>query len=100
MITSLIYYISQAGDTEDAKGFFSQLAHQAPRYQESMMTIAQKLAQIGRQEGLREGLEKGRNEGRQEGIYMVARHLLHSGADRALVKASTQMSDEELDRLV
>ncbi|HEY0208615.1 Rpn family recombination-promoting nuclease/putative transposase [Acerihabitans sp.] len=96
---SLVYYISQAGDTDDVKGFFNQLARQAPRYQESIMTIAQKLEQIGRQEGMQEGMQEGLQKGRREGIYMVARHLLGSGVDRALVKASTQLTDEELDQL-
>ncbi|WP_413737885.1 Rpn family recombination-promoting nuclease/putative transposase [Sodalis sp. RH21] len=87
----IMYYIAKAGDTNDVKRFMSKLSQRKSSYQEEMMSIAQKLEELG--------LQKGLQKGRQEGIYHVARQLLIEGVDRLLVKKYTGLSDEELNRL-
>lgn len=59
------------------------------------MTIAEQL----RQEGEQRGILKGRQEGRQETTTELARKFLANGVDRSIVKLSTGLSDQELDKL-
>ena len=58
-LVSLINYLVQAGETDDAEAFVRNLAQRVPQHEDELMTIAQQLEQ--------KGLEKGRQEGRQEG---------------------------------
>ncbi|WP_420875360.1 Rpn family recombination-promoting nuclease/putative transposase [Photorhabdus aegyptia] len=66
-----------------------RLAEQSPRYEEVLMTIAQRLEHKARQEG--------RQEGRQEATLKIAHALLNSGVDRETVMKTTGLSQSELE---
>ncbi|WP_376744763.1 Rpn family recombination-promoting nuclease/putative transposase [Photorhabdus noenieputensis] len=66
-----------------------RLAEQSPRYEEVLMTIAQRLEHKARQEG--------RQEGRQEATLKIAHALLNSGIDRETVMKITGLSQSELE---
>ncbi|WP_413676688.1 hypothetical protein [Pantoea dispersa] len=66
-LVSLINYLVQAGETDDAEDFITNLAQRVPQHEDELMTIAQQLEQKGR--------EKGRMDGKME----VARNLLAKG---------------------
>ncbi|PAV08366.1 ISNCY family transposase [Arsenophonus sp. ENCA] len=116
---SLLYYIAQAGNTIDGEGFIRILVEKAPTYREDFMTIAEQLKekgkqegyqlgqqdgeqkgyQLGRQDGVNEGLQQGLEKGRQETTRQLARQLFANGVDRQIIKTSTGLTDDELDKL-
>lgn len=48
---SLLYYITQEGESKNFKEFYSTLAEALPNYREDIMTLAQQLKQAGLEEG-------------------------------------------------
>ncbi|MCC8421130.1 MULTISPECIES: Rpn family recombination-promoting nuclease/putative transposase, partial [Photorhabdus] len=88
---SVLNYLLQAGDTADPEGFIRRLAEQSPRYEEVLMTIAQRLEHKARQEG--------RQEGCQEATLKIAHALLNSGIDRETVMKTTGLSQNELEQI-
>lgn len=108
---SLLYYIAKAGNTIDGERFIRTLAEKAPTYREDFMTIAEQLEakgekrgeargyQLGRQDGVNEGLQQGLEKGRQEATRQLAKQLFANGVDRQIIKISTDLTDDELDKL-
>lgn len=110
-LVSLINYLIQAGETDDAEAFVRQLAQRVPQHGDTLMTIAQQLEQ----KGIEKGLERGRVEGRQEGIQLgeqrgiekgervaslkIARTMLANGLDRSTVMKMTGLSEDDLSQL-
>ncbi|MHC2598976.1 putative transposase/invertase (TIGR01784 family) [Kluyvera sp. 1366] len=90
-LVSLINYLVQAGETDDAEAFVRNLAQRVPQHEDELMTIAQQLEQ--------KGLEKGRMEGRQEGKMEVARNLLAKGIPLESVRELTGLSDDDLAKI-
>jgi len=104
---SLLYYISQEGESKDFKGFYSSLSEALPNLREDIMTLAQQLKQEGhqeghqegRQEGCQEGLRQGLLQGREEERCEMAKKLLAEGATLDLIKRVTKLSDIALAQL-
>ncbi|BAN98028.1 hypothetical protein E05_32620 [Plautia stali symbiont] len=100
-------FIAQAGNTIDGEGFIRALAEKAPTYREDFMTIAEQLEargeargiQLGKQEGYQLGRQDGVNEGEKNASRKIAQQLLANGAERNLIKISTGLSEDELDKL-
>lgn len=86
-LVSLINYLVQAGETDDAEAFVRNLAQRVPQHEDELMTIAQQLEQ--------KGIEKGRQEGKME----VARNLLQKGIPLESVRELTGLSDEVLAKI-
>jgi predicted transposase/invertase (TIGR01784 family) len=86
-LVSLINYLIQAGETDDAEAFVRNLAQKVPQHEEALMTIAQQLEQ--------KGIEKGRQEGKLE----IADKLLKNGMELKSVKEITGLTDEELAKI-
>ncbi|MDB6371572.1 Rpn family recombination-promoting nuclease/putative transposase [Photorhabdus bodei] len=84
-LKSVLNYLLQVGDTADPEGFIRRLAEQSLRYEEVLMTIAQRLE------------HKARQEGRQEATLKIAHALLNSGIDRETVMKTTGLSQSELE---
>jgi predicted transposase/invertase (TIGR01784 family) len=78
-----------------------ELAHQVPKHEGTLMTIAEQLILQGEQKGLlqgrQEGEQKGRQEGRQEALKEMARNLLLSGIDKDAIMKATGFSSRELE---
>ncbi|MBP2199032.1 hypothetical protein HA50_22700 [Pantoea cypripedii] len=102
-LISLINYLVQAGETDDAETFIRNLAQRVPQHEDELMTIAQQLEQKGiekgRQEGMQMGEEKGRLEGKLEGKLEVASKLIKTGMSLQSVKEITGLSDEDLAQI-
>ena len=88
---SLLYYISQEGESKDFKEFYSSLSEALPNLKEDIMTLAQQL----KQEGLQQGLQQGRHEGE----LSLAKKLLNRGIDLDLIKSAGGFSEQELIEL-
>lgn len=102
-LVSLINYLIQAGETDDAEAFVRNLAQKVPQHEDALMTIAQQLEQKGIEKGFQIGEEKGRQEGIQlgeeKGKLDVAVRLLKSGMSLQSVKEMTGLSDEVLAKI-
>jgi predicted transposase/invertase (TIGR01784 family) len=96
---SLLYYISQEGESKNFKAFYTTLANALPTYREDIMTLAQQLKHEGLQQGWKEGREEGRVEGRAEGRFEVAKNLLAAGLSCELIRKVTQLPDLDLAEL-
>jgi predicted transposase/invertase (TIGR01784 family) len=101
----LFHYMLQYGNTaaNDSVMFLRRLARRLPQYEETLMSIAQKLKQEGRQEGRHEGRQEGRLEGLQEGsrreALRIAGSMLQNGLDKETVQKITGLSADELKPL-
>ncbi|NHB88998.1 Rpn family recombination-promoting nuclease/putative transposase [Photorhabdus tasmaniensis] len=98
-LKSVLNYLLQAGDTADPEGFIRRLAEQSPKYEEVLMTIAQKLEQKGRQEGRQEGLQEGLEKGEKQGILKTACAMMDIGIDREMIMKATGLSQSELEQI-
>jgi predicted transposase/invertase (TIGR01784 family) len=84
---SLLYYVSQEGESKNFEQFYLSLAEALPNYREDIMTLAQQLEQ----KGLQQGHEKARHE--------MAKNLLAEGFSLDLVKKVTRLPDLALSEL-
>lgn len=106
-LISVINYMLQAGESLDPAALINTLASRVPQHEETLMTIAEKLRLEGEQRGIQKGLQlgeqKGRQEGRQEGereaALKIARTMLASGLDRAMVMQMTGLTESELAQI-
>lgn len=101
---SLLYYISQEGESKNFEQFYSSLAEALPNYREDIMTLAQQLEQKGLKKGLEQGRKEGREEGREEGRHEeaieIAKKLLDEGRSPGAVQKLTGLSEKEIMNLV
>lgn len=100
---SLLYYISQEGDSKNFEQFYSILAEALPNYREDIMTLAQRLEQKGLEQGLEQGLKKGLEEGEHRkniAITAIAKKLLDEGRSPGAVQKLTGLSQREIMALV
>ncbi|MEQ4545167.1 MAG: Rpn family recombination-promoting nuclease/putative transposase [Pantoea agglomerans] len=102
-VISLVNYIVQAGEVSDAKTFVQKLAQRVPQHENTLMTIAQQLEQIGLEKGIAQGRIEGKEIGLQQGMQSmqlrIARTMLMSGMDRYTVMQMTGLTEEELAQL-
>ncbi|MBF7997459.1 Rpn family recombination-promoting nuclease/putative transposase [Rahnella laticis] len=114
-LISVINYMLQAGESRDPATLINTLASRVPQHEEALMTIAEKLREEGREKGRLEGLQLGEQKGREEGLQLgeqkgreegereaalkIARTMLASGLDRALVMKMTGLTETELAQI-
>ncbi|OCA56072.1 hypothetical protein Phpb_00571 [Photorhabdus namnaonensis] len=82
--------------------FVRQLAEQFPKYEEVLMTIAQKLKHKGLQEGLQkcqEAHQGGLQKGEKRASLKIARALMDNGIDHETIMKSTGLSQKELEQI-
>ncbi|OWO82108.1 ISNCY family transposase [Photorhabdus luminescens] len=122
LLKSMLNYILLVGDTADPEGFIRQLAEQFPKYEEVLMTIAQKLQHKGHQEGLKEGLQKcqeareaglqeglqkgekkgekkGEEKGKKQAVLEIACRMMNNGIDHETIMKNTGLSQNELEQI-
>jgi predicted transposase/invertase (TIGR01784 family) len=99
-LISVINYMLQAGESRDPATLINTLASCVPQHEEALMTIAEQLRLEGEQRGIQKGRVEGRMEGREEGereaALKIARTMLVSGLDRAMVMQMTGLTETEL----
>src|SRR3990167_7481179 len=108
-VIELMKYILNIDDEHrDVKDFISLMHNKLqPKLEEELMTLADHIAEKGRQEGLQagrqEGLQTGRQEGlqtgRQEGIMDVAIKLLQENTDPVFVARITGLPLEQIKKI-
>ncbi|QMV54228.1 Rpn family recombination-promoting nuclease/putative transposase [Ewingella americana] len=102
-LVSVINYMLQAGESRDPATLINTLASRVPQHEEALMTIAEQLRLEGEQRGIQKGLQLGEQKGRQEGEHKaalkIARTMLASGLDRAMVMQMTGLTEAELAQI-
>ncbi|BEO78920.1 hypothetical protein SMTE4_48900 (plasmid) [Serratia marcescens] len=99
-LTSLMHYMLQVGETRNQGELLSTLASRVPEYEDTRMTIAEKLRLEGEKRGLEKGRLEGWQEGRQEGecdaALQIARAMLACGLERESVMKMTGLTADDL----
>lgn len=102
-LISVMHYMLQAGESRDPAALINTLASRVPQHEETLMTIAEQLCLEGEQRGIQKGLQlgeqKGRQEGEREAALKIARAMLASGLDRAMVMEMTGLTETELSQI-
>ena len=88
---SLLYYISQEGESKDFKQFYSTLVDALPSYRGDIMTLAQQLEQQGLQKGLQQGLEQARKE-----RILIANKMKSKGFEQTVIDEILNLPEKEL----
>ena len=94
-LVSLINYLVQASETDDAEAFVRNLAQRVPQHEDELMTIVQQLEQ----KGLEKGLTQGRAEGEREATLKIARAMLKKGLDNQTVISLTGLTESDLNQI-
>lgn len=103
-VITILNYLFATIDTPNVEEVVQQLCDQVEKYQEAIMSIAQRLQdkgikvgwEKGHQQGLEEGIEKGIEKGKYEANLATARALLKNGISLELIMESTGLSREDL----
>ena len=96
-VRTLIEYLVTVGETQNVNTLLEELAHQVPKHEGTLMTIAEQLILQGKQEGLQLGRQEGEQKGRQDTLKEMARNLLLSGVDKDAIMKATGFSSRELE---
>ena len=89
---SLLYYISQEGESKNFEEFYSSLAEALPNYREDIMTLAQQLEKKKQKKGL--------EEGEHRKAVAIAKNLLNDGMSPKAVQKLTGLPEKEVMALV
>ncbi len=102
-LKTLFNYLLQTGNVRRFGRFIREVAHRVPQHRERLMTIAERLQEVGRRKGKREGRLEGWQEGRQEGQHAeaqrIARMMLADGIAPETVLKITGLAAEEIATL-
>lgn len=92
-LKTLFNYLVYSGDAPRFGRFIRELARRAPQHhKEGLMTIAERLQEVGRRKGKLEGRREGQ---RAEGLR-IARTMLANGIALETVLRITGLSEEEI----
>ncbi|OBY34650.1 transposase [Providencia rettgeri] len=91
-IITILNYLFIALDSHNFEQVIQVLGEQTEKHKETIMNIAQRLQDKGRQEGLQEGFKKGK----EEANIATARNLLEQGVSIEIIMKSTGLSREKL----
>lgn len=67
-LKTLFNYLIHSGKALRLGKFIREVARRVPHHKEKLMTIAERLREVGRRQGKREGRQEGLEEGRLEGV--------------------------------
>ncbi len=101
-VKTLIEYLVTVGETQNVNTLLEELAHQVPKHEGTLMTIAEQLILQGKQEGIQQGIQQGLQQGEEQLLQAkneMARNLLLSGVNKEAIMKATGFSSHELELL-
>jgi len=102
-LKTLFNYLLQTGNARRFGRFIHEVAQLVPQHRERLMTIAERLQEVGRRKGKREGRQEGWQQGRQEGQHAealrIAQRMLADGIARETVVKITGLAADEIATL-
>jgi predicted transposase/invertase (TIGR01784 family) len=103
LVDGVFSYLIDGRETNELKQLLVQIEKDIPDYKEGIMTYAEELRregeQRGEQRGIRLGEQRGEQRGEQKAQIEIAKQLLKSGVDKAIVAKATHLSLEQLKTL-
>ncbi|MDO8954024.1 MAG: Rpn family recombination-promoting nuclease/putative transposase [Gammaproteobacteria bacterium] len=94
LASNVIKYLVSEGESQDAAGII-ELFKSETEYRSEAMTIAEQIEQWGVVKGMQQGMQ----QGKLEEARAIAKNLLARGLDFDLIKDTTGLSAEELNKL-
>jgi len=94
-LKTLFNYLLQTGNARRFGRFIHEVAQRVPQHRESLMTIAERLQEVGRRKGKREG----RQEGQHAEALRIAQRMLDDGIARETVVKITGLAADEIATL-
>ncbi len=91
-LKTLFNYLLQTGNARRFGRFIHEVAQQVPQHRERLMTIAERLQEVGRRKGKREGRLEGRQEGQHAEALRIAQRMLADGIARETVVKITGLT--------
>lgn len=96
-LKTLFNYLVYSGDAPRFGRFIRELARRAPQHhKEGLMTIAERLQEVGRRKGKLEGRREGQIAGQRIEGLRIARMMLANGIALETVLRITGLSEEEI----
>lgn len=93
-------YLLRVGETSNLEDLMRTLAKQMPEHEERFMTVAEQLEARGREQGLQQGRQEGEEHGWQEAQLSIAKKMLSAGIDIALIAQTTELTEDEIAKLI
>nr|ELR5149318.1 Rpn family recombination-promoting nuclease/putative transposase [Providencia rettgeri] len=94
-VITILNYLFIALDATNFEEVVQTLEEQTDQHRETIMSIAQRLQNKGRQEGI----QQGREEGREEAKLTMAAQLLKNGVSPEIIMKSTGLNRDVLTSL-
>ena len=94
-LKTLFNYLLQTGNARRFGRFIHEVAQRVPQHRERLMTIAERLQEVGRRKGKREG----RQEGQHAEALRIAQRMLADGIARETVVKITGLTADEIAAL-
>ena len=94
-LKTLFNYLLQTGNARRFGRFIHEVAQRVPQHRERLMTIAERLQEVGRRKGKREG----RQEGQHAEALRIAQRMLDDGIARETVVKITGLAADEIAAL-
>ena len=91
-LKTLFNYLLQTGNARRFGRFIHEVAQRVPQHGERLMTIAERLQEVGRRKGKREGRLEGRQEGQHAEALRIAQRMLADGIARETVVKITGLT--------
>ena len=95
-LKTLFNYLIHSGKALRLGKFIREVAQRVPQHKEKLMTIAERLREVGRRQGKREGRLEGVEEGQRAEALRIAQTMLAEGMALEMVLRITGLPEAAL----
>lgn len=95
-LKTLFNYLIHSGKALRLGKFIREVAQRVPQHKEKLMTIAERLREVGRRQGKREGRLEGVEEGQRAETQRIAQTMLAEGMALETVLRITGLSEADI----
>nr|WP_260456421.1 Rpn family recombination-promoting nuclease/putative transposase [Klebsiella michiganensis] len=95
-LKTLFNYLIHSGKALRSGKFIREVAQRVPQHKEKLMTIAERLREVGRRQGKREGRLEGVEEGQRAEARRIAQTMLAEGMALETVLRITGLSEADI----
>ena len=95
-LKTLFNYLIHSGKALRLGKFIREVAQRVPQHKEKLMTIAERLREVGRRQGKREGRPEGVEEGQRAEAQRIAQTMLAEGMALETVLRITGLSEADI----
>lgn len=99
-LKTLFNYLIHSGKALRLGKFIREVAQRVPQHKEKLMTIAERLREVGRRQGKREGRLEGVEEGQRAEARRIAQTMLAEGMALETVLRITGLSEADIRAVI